>query len=79
MRIVKFVERSELYFIQYGYFSKVGEKYFFLAQGRKQLGNLEFGSGTQTAWQAPPLDFGHPPKIGFLNVSDDFKYFFIEK
>ena len=28
----------------------------------------------KTASQAPPpRDFGQPPKIGFLDVSDDFK------
>ena len=32
-----------------------------------------WGSQAQTAPQASPLDFGDPPKIGFLDVSDDFK------
>ena len=41
------------------------------------------GSGTQTARQArplpPPIDFGHPPIIGFLDVSEDFRQFFLHR
>ena len=35
-----------------------------------------YGFGPRAASQAsppPPIDFGHPSKIGFLDVSDDFK------
>ena len=40
------------------------------------------GLSSQTAQQAPPLKFGHPPKIDSLDVSDFFKpnnFFFTKK
>ena len=38
----------------------------------------EIGYFDQTTSQAPPLDFGHPPKIGFLGVQDGFNNLFLE-